>query len=434
MIRNYLTCVLIGICSILIFFSFISETMSQRKKLILSSMSLIAIVLLIADKMTAVYNGSSVDFEFAIAKISKFLVYFLFLLIILVFNQYLKDLFLTELKIESVPKKLENVDKIILSGIVFLIISRITGFYYTYINNSYQRSSGYFISYIFPFLSLLLLLSVILDYRDKFRKRILFPLMMFTIAPMFTAVLQFYVHGLSYITSFSICFMVILLYYFSILDTNRLVHEAQEQRVKMLIEKQESIKTMVSQTTHALVEAIDAKDKYTNGHSKRVAEYASMIAERYGKSKQEIDDIYLIALLHDVGKIGIPDKIINKNGKLTDEEYETIKKHPKIGREILNKISISPELSVGASFHHERYDGHGYPFGLKGEEIPEIARIIAVADTYDAMVSKRSYRDALPQKEVRSEIEKGIGTQFDPKFAKIMLELIDEDTEYRMKQ
>ena len=182
---------------------------------------------------------------------------------------------------------------------------------------------------------------------------------------------------------------------------------------------------MLSQTAMALAEAIDAKDKYTNGHSRRVAEISAKIAEKYGKSKEECEEIYLIGLLHDVGKIGIPNAIINKNGKLTDEEYDIIKTHPVKGYEILSKISVSPNLPIGAHYHHERYDGKGYPEGLKGEEIPEIARIIAVADTYDAMASRRSYRNSLPMEKIRDEIIKGMGTQFDTKFANIMVELID---------
>ncbi|MBR1405058.1 MAG: HD-GYP domain-containing protein [Treponema sp.] len=166
----------------------------------------------------------------------------------------------------------------------------------------------------------------------------------------------------------------------------------------------------------------------------RVAEYAREIARRAKKSEAEIREIYFSALLHDVGKIGVPDAIINKEGRLTDEEFQAIKEHPKLGNQILQNIRQSPYISIGAHYHHERYDGHGYPEGLKGEEIPEIARIIAVADTYDAMTSKRSYRSTLPQEVVRDEIEKGIGTQFDPQYAKIMLEMIDEDKDYQMQE
>ena len=115
-----------------------------------------------------------------------------------------------------------------------------------------------------------------------------------------------------------------------------------------------------------------------------------------------------------------------------DEEFAIIKQHPVLGGEILSKILISPSLSVGAKYHHERYDGKGYPEGLKGEDIPQIARIIAVADAYDAMTSKRSYRDMIPQMYVREELVKGTGTQFDPNYAKIMLHLLDKDEEYKM--
>lgn len=151
-------------------------------------------------------------------------------------------------------------------------------------------------------------------------------------------------------------------------------------------------------------------------------------------SEEVQNNIYMIGLLHDVGKIGIPSAIINKQGKLTDEEYAIIKTHPVVGENILRKIHEIPMLVTGAKYHHERYDGKGYPEGLSGEKIPVEARIIAVADAYDAMTSRRSYRGVIPQAQVRAEMEKGIGTQFDPVFAKIMLQMIDEDREYRMRE
>ena len=191
---------------------------------------------------------------------------------------------------------------------------------------------------------------------------------------------------------------------------------------------------MFLQTVTALSEAVDAKDRYTSGHSKRVAEYSRKIAERMGKSVEEQDEVYRAGLLHDVGKIRIPEDIINKPGKLTDEEYNTIKIHPITGYNILRGISEDSSLAIAAKHHHERYDGKGYPNGLAGEDIPETARILGVADSYDAMASNRSYRDALPQNVVRSEIEKGKGTQFDPKVAEVMLKLIDEDKYYHMKE
>ncbi len=199
-------------------------------------------------------------------------------------------------------------------------------------------------------------------------------------------------------------------------------------------EKDKNVRKLFEQTAVALVNAIDAKDKYTHGHSSRVADYSVKIAREAGKSERECEDIYYVALLHDVGKIGIPEHIINKEGRLTDEEYGIIKQHPELGAQILKSIKEIPFISKGAESHHERYDGRGYPAGLKGTDIPEYARIISVADAYDAMTSKRSYRDPLPRQEVREEIVKGSGTQFDPKFARIMIHLIDMDIEYEMKE
>ena len=194
------------------------------------------------------------------------------------------------------------------------------------------------------------------------------------------------------------------------------------------------VEEMNIQVVSALAAAIDAKDNYTNGHSSRVAEYSRMIAARSGYSKPEQDEIYLMGLLHDVGKIGVPDEVINKPSKLTEEEFDLIKRHPVIGNSILGSIKERPKLATGARWHHERYDGKGYPDGISGEQIPEEARIIAVADAYDAMTSRRSYRDVMPRDKVRSEIEKGIATQFDPRFARIMLQMMDEDTDYSMRE
>ncbi len=183
----------------------------------------------------------------------------------------------------------------------------------------------------------------------------------------------------------------------------------------------------------AIAEAIDAKDSYTKGHSDRVANYAREIGRRCGYSQKHQDEIYMMGLLHDVGKIGISDAVINKPGKLTDEEFAAIKTHPVIGWNILSKTKEMNRLAMGARWHHERFDGDGYPDKLSQNDIPEEARIIAVADAYDAMTSRRSYRDALPQAVVRKEIEKGKGTQFDPKYADVMLKMIDEDHDYRMR-
>ena len=206
-----------------------------------------------------------------------------------------------------------------------------------------------------------------------------------------------------------------------------------EKNTFEIIDKNKKLRALSNQTIYALASAIDAKDHYTRGHSLRVAQYSRELARRMGKTELEQEEIFNVALLHDVGKIAIPDSIINKPAKLTDEEFALIKSHPVKGYEILKDISVMPNLYIGARWHHERYDGRGYPDGKSETAIPEIARIICVADCYDAMTSDRSYRKALPQNVVRSEIEKNSGTQFDPEIARIMLEMIDEDREYMMR-
>lgn len=200
------------------------------------------------------------------------------------------------------------------------------------------------------------------------------------------------------------------------------------------MQQNEKLEKILRQIVMALTGAIDAKDTYTNGHSVRVAEYAAEIARRAGFSTEIQNNIYVMGLLHDVGKIGVPDAIINKPASLTDYEYEQIKNHPVMGARILKNITEFPKLITGARWHHERYDGNGYPDGISGEDIPMEARIIAIADAYDAMSSRRSYRDVLPQEKVRFEMERGKGTQFDPVFADIMLGMIAEDTDYEMKE
>ena len=201
--------------------------------------------------------------------------------------------------------------------------------------------------------------------------------------------------------------------------------------VEIKTQENENLSLRIVQT---LAEAIDAKDNYTNGHSGRVAKYTREIARRFGYSQKRQDEIYMMGLLHDVGKIGVPDAVINKPAKLTEEEYAQIKTHPVMGDRILKNIRERPKLAVGARWHHERYDGTGYPDGLSGDIIPEEARIIAVADAYDAMTSRRSYRGILPQDIVKNEIKNGKGKQFDPAFADIMLTMIEEDKDYILRE
>jgi diguanylate cyclase (GGDEF)-like protein/putative nucleotidyltransferase with HDIG domain len=189
--------------------------------------------------------------------------------------------------------------------------------------------------------------------------------------------------------------------------------------------KNVQIQKMTLQTIATIANTIDAKDEYTRGHSRRVSEYSVAIARELGMDEKELDGIRSIALLHDIGKIGVPDAVLNKPGKLTSEEYQLMKRHTIIGADILKDIGMLPGIDIGAKYHHERWDGKGYPDGLAGEDIPYIARIIAVADAYDAMTSNRVYRKHLDDGKVLSEIKSGVGTQFDPKASQALIDLLE---------
>lgn len=172
---------------------------------------------------------------------------------------------------------------------------------------------------------------------------------------------------------------------------------------------------------------VEAKDPYTRGHSDRVSEYSVLIGQKLGLSEDIIKTLRVGGLFHDIGKIGIPDSILLKEAKLTDDEYSQIKNHPSIGAHILCNAEVFKDILPIVKHHHERYDGNGYPSKLKGEDIPYIARIAAVADTFDAMTSKRTYRNALPLDVVKEEIERCSGTQFDPNIAKVFLDIINNE-------
>ena len=195
---------------------------------------------------------------------------------------------------------------------------------------------------------------------------------------------------------------------------------------QQLIEKTRQIEQVTLQAITAVANTIDTKDTYAKGHSIRVAEYAGAIARELGFSSEEVQNLQYVALLHDIGKIAVPDNILNKPSKLTQKEYEIVMTHTSIGAEVLKDIQMINEVKEGAMSHHERYDGKGYPAGLKGEDIPVIARILCIADAYDAMTSTRVYKKSLTMSEAIAEIENGIGTQFDPWMARTFIKLLEE--------
>ena len=194
-----------------------------------------------------------------------------------------------------------------------------------------------------------------------------------------------------------------------------------------LAESNEKLEQAYLDMVQTLRYTVEAKDAYTRGHSDRVSEYSVLIGEKIGLPEEQIKILRVGGLFHDIGKIGVPDRILLKTDKLTDDEYSEIKNHPSIGAHILGAATIFKDIIPIVKYHHERYDGRGYPCGLKGEDIPYVARIAAVADTFDAMTSKRSYRDALNLDIVKEEIERCKGTQFDSKIADVFLDILNND-------
>ena len=205
---------------------------------------------------------------------------------------------------------------------------------------------------------------------------------------------------------------------------NRIVAKNKEY-IESIADKQSQLERVTLQTITTIANIIDAKDEYTKGHSYRVAEYSSALARELGYDKEHVSNVKYIGLLHDIGKIGIPDSILNKPGKLTDSEFALMRKHAEIGGNILSGNNMIEGLDEGAKYHHERYDGSGYPLGLKGDEIPEMARIIGIADAYDAMASNRVYRKRLPNEKIIAEFKRCSGTQFDPELAEVFISMIE---------
>ncbi len=196
---------------------------------------------------------------------------------------------------------------------------------------------------------------------------------------------------------------------------------------EQLHDKNEELERAYLDTIGILRQTVEAKDPYTRGHSDRVSEYSVLIGKKLGLDEKTLHILKIGGLFHDIGKIGIPDSILLKESKLSDEEYSQIKNHPMIGVHMLGDAAIFTDILPIVKHHHERYDGRGYPSQLVGEDIPYVARIAAVADTFDAMTSKRSYRDSLPIDVVRAEIERCSGTQFDPNIAKVFLDIMDNE-------
>ncbi len=333
-----------------------------------------------------------------------------------------------------------NIMNFVLLGINMLLLftNPLTHLVFSYDSEGNYIHEPLFIpvAYGFPIMFFAIGSVYMFTHRERYRKNQLRAMVIAIISAAIMFTLQMLYFDNVLITLFMASLGVLIIFvsletadYVSHLKTKAELAEAKEHEAAANAKEKLSRQVML-----ALSKAVDAKDHYTNGHSERVAKYAKEIAKRLGKSEKEQDEIYELGLLHDIGKIGVSEAIINKVGKLTDEEFDQIKEHTVIGWDILKTIDEIPWLSTGARWHHERYDGKGYPDGLSGKDIPEEARIICLADSYDAMTSKRSYSSPRKQHEVREEIVRCSGTQFDPDIAKLLIDMIDEDKDYMLRE
>ena len=427
MYQLYFMLVLAGACGVLALMTLFTDALSRRRTTILFLMEFSAMLMLLCDRWAYIYRGNVSRLGYYMVRYSNCLVFFFSLFIPFLVAQYLKDLFLHDANFQKAPLCLKLCDWLYGIGLTLLMVAQFTNLYYTIDSfNNYARTPTFPISYVVPLLTVVLEELCVILYRKQLSRGFFCSLMLCIVLPTVMSFVQIFFYGVSLIT-LSTAFMVIIFYIYSLGDLNHTVAKARTAEIEFYKESERKEAAMFEQTAEARARPNHAKDRYTHGHSARVAMISRQIAKEANFSDKDCTQIYFAALLHDVGKIGVRDEIINKVGKLTDEEFEEIKQHPILGYHILSTIKQSPSLSIGAHYHHERYDGTGYPEGLSGEDIPEVARIIAVADAYDAMTSSRSYRNALPRQTMIEELTRGMGKQFDPKFDRIMLYIIGAD-------
>ncbi|MBQ7698706.1 MAG: HD-GYP domain-containing protein [Clostridia bacterium] len=413
-----------GMCGILAVMTLMAKSLPKATKIILTLMELSAMMLLIFDRFSYIYRGDTTTLGFYMVRISNCVVFILSLVIPFLVTRYINNMLRHDAKIKK-PVQLIIADCLFGVGEALVIISQFTGLYYTFDDqNRYQRSPLHVICYAAPLLIVALQEWAIIKNLKKIKTSLGVSMIICISLPTVASVMQIFLYGIS-LTNMVTAFMVCVFYTYSLSFLNEVAERAKKHEIDYYKNARKKEAALFKETAEALATAIDTKDKYTRGHSTRVAAYSKMIAEAAGFSPEECEQIYFAGLLHDIGKIGVSNDIINKNAKLTNGEYDTVKLHTEMGFQILSSIKQAPYLSVVAHYHHERYDGKGYPAGLSGTDIPEIARLVAVADAYDAMTSARSYSSPLEKSTVRDEIYNGMGTQFDPKYAEIMLKIMD---------
>ena len=406
---------------------FFTGFLAKRRRLALILMEFVATFLLYFDRMAYIYAGQPGNKAYVLVRLSNFMVFILTAGVVLAFNLYLVDLLNVECHMEHMPWRIRIVSMASFFEMFLIILTQFNGFiYYIDENNLYHRGQGFLICYVIPVICPLIQYTVIREHKSQFSKLIYVSLVLYIFVPIAMGILQIFAYGIS-IVNMAMVMVSISLYIFTYLDINETVKRAHKLEVKEMQEEQNTMMRILKQTATAFMAAVEKRDIFSEGRSEKVALAARRIAERLGKGTDECEEIYFAALLHNIGKATLPDSILGKEGELTEEEMELVHAVPEESGKILAGITEYPYLKEAALFSHEHYDGSGYPKGLKGKEIPEVARIIAVAEDFGAMTTKKSYRRALPYPIAREEFVKLSGIKYDPEFAEMMIQIMDRD-------
>ncbi len=418
---------LCGACGMIAILLLLTRFLDARRKWAIFLMEIVAFFLLWFDRLAYIYAGDISNRGYVMVRVSNFFAFFLTSVIVFSFNMYVRSLLIDE-RGQSIPsRRLDIVGVASVISMLIVVASAFSGLYYYFDeNNRYYRGPGFLLAYVIPIVGPLIQYSVIRQNKKRFSRLIYISLVLYIFVPIICGIIQIFAYGIS-IVNMAMVAVSVSTYIFSYLDINETVEHAHDIEIKNMMGEQERMKRLFDQTAKAFVSAVEKKDDFAKGNAVKVADYARKIAELSGMDKEQCDNIYYAALLHDVGLIGIPDSVIKNDSDPENYDYEAFRKKPVIGKEILSNITEFPFLGIGAGYSHERYDGTGYPEGLKGDKIPEIARIIAVADAYVTMTTKKRYREARPGFVAREAFVKGSGMSFDPEYAKIMIRIIDEE-------
>lgn len=314
-----------------------------------------------------------------------------------------------------------------------LIINFFTGWSFSFNNGEYVKGPLFYLNFTFPMYFTFHIAFILITKYKLFTKKQLILNCSVVILPTISVILQIIFPQLL-LTFFSYS-LIIFLILFSLETPDFVELEFLRKNLeneiivqtRLSLEKQRKLEMMSLEATQALVQAIDEKDQYTNGHSLRVSVYSVLLAQALQWDSDRIEKLRISALLHDIGKIGVPDSILNKPNKLTEDEFNIIKSHTNMGGKILSKLSSLKDAETVALYHHERFDGKGYPGKYSGKDIPDFARIVTIADSFDAMTSNRIYRDRLDKTIVIKQLKENSGKQFDPDFILEFIKLIEID-------